>query len=99
MTAVLRSPRYVDGEFRDLIDTPMLIEGNSVFSVVAGDLFKRFENLRPASPIPSEKTNLKALDVTHDMARTSGKSHIASEASIWWRSTWGSTTRAGPIST
>ena len=63
---ILRSPRYVDGEFRNLIDTPRFRDGNSMFSIFAGDLFKRFENLRPALPIATAKTDLKALDVRQD---------------------------------
>jgi len=60
------SPHHVDGEFRNLIDTPRFSDGNSMFSIFAGDLFKRFENLRPALPIPTVKTDLKALDTRQD---------------------------------
>ncbi len=63
---IRRSPRYVDGEFRNLIDTPRFSEGNTMFSIFAGDLFKRFENLRPALPVPTVKTDLKALDIRQD---------------------------------
>ncbi len=63
---IQRSPHHVDGEFRNLIDTPRFSDGNSMFSIFAGDLFKRFENLRPALPIPTVKTDLEALDTRQD---------------------------------
>lgn len=63
---IQRSSSYVDGEFRNLVDTPMLLEGNSTFSILAGDLFRRVENLRPALPVPTAKTDLKALDAGQD---------------------------------
>jgi len=66
LAKILRSPRYIDGEFRNLIDTPMLLDGNSTFSIIAGDLFRKIENLRPVQPIPAIRTDLKALDVTRD---------------------------------
>ncbi|WP_153112087.1 MBL fold metallo-hydrolase [Propionivibrio limicola] len=63
---VQHSSHYVDGEFRNLVYTPMLLDGNSTLSILAGDLFRRIENLRPASPIPAVRTDLKALDVSQD---------------------------------
>ena len=63
---IQRSPHHVDGEFRNLIDTPRFSDGNRMFSIFAGDLFKRFENLRPALPVPTVKTDLKALDTRQD---------------------------------
>ena len=63
---IQRSPHHVDGEFRNLTETPRFSDGNSMFSIFAGDLFKRFENLRPALPLPTAKTDLKALDTRQD---------------------------------
>lgn len=63
---IQRSPHHIDGEFRNLIDTPRFSDGNSMFSIFAGDLFKRFENLRPALAVPTVKTDLKALDTRQD---------------------------------
>ena len=63
---IQRSPHHVDGEFRSLIDTPRFSDGNSMFSIFTGDLFKRFDNLRPALPIPTAKTDLKVLDTRQD---------------------------------
>ena len=63
---IQRSPHHVDGEFRNLIDTPRFSDGNSMFSIFTGDLFKRFDNLRPALPLPTVKTDLKELDTRQD---------------------------------
>lgn len=63
---IQRSARYADGEFRNPVETPTLIEGNSTFSIVAGDLFRHVENLRPTLPLPAVKTDLKALDAAQD---------------------------------
>ncbi len=63
---VQRSPRYAGGEFSNPIATPTLVEGTSTFSILAGDLFRRVENLRPALPLPTTKTDLKALDAGQD---------------------------------
>jgi L-ascorbate metabolism protein UlaG (beta-lactamase superfamily) len=60
------SPNYTDGEFHNCIETPTLREGNSTFSILAGDLFRPAGNLRPAQPLPSVKTDLKALAVERD---------------------------------
>ncbi len=62
----LRSPSYVEEEFRNLLETPMLLDGNSTFSIITGDLFRKIENLRPGQPIPAIKTDLKALDMAQD---------------------------------
>lgn len=64
---IQRSPRYVDGEFHYPVTTPMLLDGNSTFSILAGrDLFRHVKNLRPALAVPAVKTNLKALDAAQD---------------------------------
>lgn len=60
------SPNYADGEFRNRIETPTLQEGNSTFSIVAGDLLRPADKLRPARPLPTVKTDLKALAVERD---------------------------------
>lgn len=63
---VRRSPQYVDGAFRYLIDTPTLVEGHSTLSVIWGNLRQPAQYLRPAAPVPSVKTDLRALDVARD---------------------------------
>ena len=66
LAKALRSPGYADGEFRNLLETPMLLDGNNTFSIITGDLLRKIENLRPNQPIPAIKTDLKALDMAQD---------------------------------
>ncbi len=66
LVTLQRSPNYADGGFHNLIDTPVLIEGSSTFSILAGYLFRPTEKLRPAYPLPTVKTDLKALDARQD---------------------------------
>ena len=56
------SPNYRDGEFRNIIFTPDLSEGHSMGSVMYDQIFKDRSRLKPKSPIPSIKTDLKNLD-------------------------------------
>jgi L-ascorbate metabolism protein UlaG (beta-lactamase superfamily) len=64
---IRRSPHYVDGAFRNLVDTPTLVDGHNLFTILAGNLRQRVPRLRPDGPIPSVKTDLHALDVDHDV--------------------------------
>jgi L-ascorbate metabolism protein UlaG (beta-lactamase superfamily) len=66
LQTVQRSPHYAHGAFHNLLETPMLLGGNSTLSILAGDLFSRAEDLRPESPVPTVKTDLKALNVGQD---------------------------------
>lgn len=63
---VQRSPNFADGEFRYPVATPILAQGNSTFSILSGDLFRKVENLRPTQAVPAVKTDLKALDAAQD---------------------------------
>lgn len=60
------SPNYQDDVFRNQIDTPSFAEGNSFFSVLLGNLFAEKIRLAPETPVPSVKTDLKALDPSKD---------------------------------
>lgn len=64
---VAHSPYYADGEFRNLIATPVLAGDTSTFSILAKNLFEHIENLRPNLPVPTSKTDLKALPLDQDM--------------------------------
>ena len=66
LARVQRSPNYADDGFRYPIATPILAEGTSLFSILAGNLSGKVENLRPTAAIPVIKTDLKALDGTQD---------------------------------
>lgn len=63
---IQRSPHHANGEFHNLIPTPVLAEGNSTLSIMVDDLIHSVENLQPAQPIPAVKTDLRALDLTRD---------------------------------
>jgi len=61
-----RSPHFVDGNFRNLVETPVLLEGVGMASIIAGNLTQKVADLRPATPLPTVKTDLKALDPRQD---------------------------------
>lgn len=61
-----RSPHYVGGSFQNLVDTPMFREGVGMGSIIVGNLRGKVENLRPSAPLPTVKTDLKALDLRRD---------------------------------
>lgn len=61
-----RSSHYADGTFHNLVETPVLREGVSMPSIIAGNAFQKVANLRPAAPLPAVKTDLKALDPGRD---------------------------------
>lgn len=64
---IQRSPNYADGEFHNIIPTPMLKEGQGTLSILLSDAINEAENLRPAHPLPHEKVDLKRLDPKRDM--------------------------------
>lgn len=61
-----RSPNHVTGEFRNLVETPMLREGEGLLSIQLANLRQHVDDLRPSAPIPAVKTNLHDLDPTQD---------------------------------
>lgn len=61
-----RSAHYVDGTFRNLVDTRVLRDGVSMPSIIAGFLLQKVDGLRPGAPLPTVKTDLKALDTGRD---------------------------------
>ncbi|GAA5233617.1 MBL fold metallo-hydrolase [Verticiella sediminum] len=66
LQAIERSPHYVNGEFRNLIDTPMRTQDTSFASNVISMLFDRNPNLRPSMDLPSTRVDLKALPLDED---------------------------------
>lgn len=58
---VQQSPNYDDGQFQNLHFTPSLTEGVSMPKVLVEFFFKKRERSKPAQPLPTQKTNLKAL--------------------------------------
>ncbi|MFO1218262.1 MAG: MBL fold metallo-hydrolase [Burkholderiaceae bacterium] len=63
---IRRSPQHAGDMFRYPVDTPTLVDGQSTLSVLWGNLREPGKNLRPAAPVPSVKTDLRALDAGRD---------------------------------
>lgn len=57
-----QSPHYKDGEFRNLVPTPMFADDRSFVSVLVSNLLSRPQRLQPTAALPTVKTDLKALD-------------------------------------
>lgn len=62
LARIERSPHFKDGEFRNQVATPMFADDRGFLSVLVGNLLTRAERLQPDAPLPSVKTDLKALD-------------------------------------
>ena len=58
---VQQSPNYRDGQFQNIHFTPSLAEGVSMTKVMGEFFFKKRERSKPALPLPTQKTDLKAL--------------------------------------
>lgn len=66
LEAMQHSPHFSDGIFRNLVPTPILTDDQSTLSVLVGSLLHRADNLQPGVPLPTLKTDLKALDAGRD---------------------------------
>ncbi|WP_249977370.1 MBL fold metallo-hydrolase [Vreelandella olivaria] len=68
LRAIEISPNYVDGEFRNLIDTPIRTgESRGFVGIVMSMLFDRNPRLNPDTALPSVRRDLKALDPAQDV--------------------------------
>lgn len=65
---VEQSVNYRDGEFKNLIDTPMFSEGNNFLTVNLKSLFTISERKTPDAPLPVVRTDLKSLPSNRDIA-------------------------------
>lgn len=65
--AIQQSPNYADGEFRNLVDTPLFTQDKSFMAVLLENLRESREKLSPASDIPARNLDFKALDVQQDL--------------------------------
>lgn len=63
---VTRSPNYVDGEFRNLVERPVVAASESRIKSYAKFFLERRERPAPENPLPSVKVDLKALDKSRD---------------------------------
>ena len=61
LARIERSPHYRDGQFRNLVDKPSLAEGTSFVRIGWEFFFRERERPEPPAPVPSLKTDLKAL--------------------------------------
>jgi L-ascorbate metabolism protein UlaG (beta-lactamase superfamily) len=57
------TPIVIKGAYQNFSETPQLAEGTSMLGVMK-DFFTRPKTIAPSSPLPSIKTNLKALNST-----------------------------------
>jgi L-ascorbate metabolism protein UlaG (beta-lactamase superfamily) len=55
------SPNYRDGKFQNVVPTAKFSTDTSFISVIWSGMFDRAERLKPDSPIPAVKTDVKAL--------------------------------------
>ena len=62
-----KSLNYKNGEFHNQIPTPMFTDDSSFVSVLVSNLMHGTERLKPDTPIPSVKTDLKSLDRSTDV--------------------------------
>lgn len=67
LALIQRSPNYVDGEFHNLIDTPMFSQDKSFLQVLFENITTKGERLRPLENIPAIKTDLHALSPDKDL--------------------------------
>lgn len=55
------SPNFRDGKFRNRVEKPILSEGTNMFKELYSTLFEEHPRRSPAAPIPSVRTDLKAI--------------------------------------
>jgi len=64
---ILQSPNYRDGSFQNINPTPQLAEGETMFNVLCKFLFDKKVRNKPANSLPSQKTDLLALNPDEDV--------------------------------
>jgi len=64
---IQKSPNYKDNKFQNLNPTPSLSKGISNTRVLYDFFFKKTENKIPSERIPSDKTDLKTLDINENI--------------------------------
>jgi L-ascorbate metabolism protein UlaG (beta-lactamase superfamily) len=64
---IQQSMNYKDGSFQNQSYTPTFAEDVSKFEMIRDGIFKISKRKAPATVLPSEKTNLKALDPEKDV--------------------------------
>lgn len=74
LQAVERSPHYVNGFFRNLVDTPIRTQETSFASNAMSLLFNRNPKLKPSAALPATRIDLKALPPQEDVVVWMGHS-------------------------
>jgi hypothetical protein len=74
LDAIANSSHYYDGEFHNLTPTSVLSDDSSTFSILMSNLFSSAGRLRPVTPVPTIKTELKKLDKSMDQVLWFGHS-------------------------
>ena len=64
---IKKSPNYVNGEFKNLNETPVLTTDDSRFKVMMGFMFKKKIRLSPDDSLPVVRTDLKSLRPEKDV--------------------------------
>jgi len=64
---IQKSPNYKDGRFQNLSPTPNLTKGFSILKVFFDFFFKKTDGKIPSESIPSDKTDLKSLDIDENV--------------------------------
>jgi len=67
LTRITASPNYADGAFRNQIETPMLTTDESRLTLMWRNFRGKRSETRPPRPLPTTKTDLRALDPTQDL--------------------------------
>lgn len=67
MAKIQASPNQVAGEFRYALPTEVLAPGQSTLGVMWDSFSSRSDRLRPVSPIPSVKTDLRVIPASQDV--------------------------------
>lgn len=64
---IIKSPNYKEGSFQNIHHTPDITEGATYGKVMKDFLFNKSKRSKPASPVPSAKTDLLRLDPAKDI--------------------------------
>ncbi|KXU37756.1 MBL fold metallo-hydrolase [Cephaloticoccus primus] len=67
LARITRSPNYRDGSFQNQIETPMLTTDESRLSLMFRNFSGKRAETRPPRPLPTIKTDLRALDRSEDL--------------------------------
>lgn len=76
LAQIQQSSHYQKGKFRNLIEKPDLTEGANIVAEVYKTFFKTIPDREPTHPLPSIKTDLKALDPQKDVLVWFGHSSV-----------------------